>query len=106
MVSDDCGVQVVGVSCEVTKKGPESPSTVTVMSSLADEAPPASLSLTEYLNFIVLDTEGTTSQVDCVCPASTVASLGMYLLGDGKASSDLNIGPNTDVFDGGILPIC
>src|SRR5690554_1315922 len=62
-------VSVVPVSqklvpdCEVTTKGPELPSTVTLILSLAEAPPPTKLSRTVYLKFITLLTEGITSHL-------------------------------------------
>src|SRR5690606_29183098 len=99
-------VQVVAVVCEVTTNGPEPPSTTTAILSLAVEAPPATLSRTVYLKFIVLPTEGTTSQVLWVFPANTVGRAGIYLSGSGNGSIDLKAGPRVEVFNGGMGAGC
>ena len=82
----------------LTENGPAVPLTVTTISSLLFPAPPALLSRTVNLKFIVLATEGnasTTISVPCVvvAPANTRDKFGKYLTGVVEELYDLNVGP-------------
>ena len=83
----------------VTTKGPAVPFTVTIISSLLFVEPPALLSLTVNLKFIVLATEGTASTTISepevvVAPVKTDCILGKYLVVDVEGLYDLKVGPD------------
>ncbi len=52
---------------------------------------------------MVLDTDGTTSQVEAKEPERTVLKAGIYLSGDIDGVSDLNAGPAVELETGGIV---
>jgi len=80
------------VVCEVTSNGSVSITSITI-SSIAKLPLVALLSLTVKVKFIVLATDGITSQSFSVLPATTVGKLGRYLYDDVVGEKDLNAGP-------------
>ena len=86
-------VQLVAAPCEVITNGPAVPFTVTNIKSDAVCPPPTLLSLTINEKFIVLATEGVTSQVEANVLLITVANAGIYLFGEIVGLIDLYNGP-------------
>lgn len=84
--------------------GPAVEVVLTVMSSWSLQPPPEALSRTVTLKFIVLVTEGITSQVNGP-PESWLAIVGKYLVGLVEGEMDLKLGPPVAVATGAWVEI-
>ena len=105
IVFESSEFQEVALDWEVTLNGPEESLNVKVISLLADWPPFKLLSLTFTPNFIVLLTDGNTSQALFKSPAITVFWLGKCLIGDVLGETDLKDGPSVDVGIGGAIAV-
>ena len=96
----------------VTANGPAVAFTVSIISSELFAEPPALLSRTVNLKFIVLATDGKASTVISVpavvvAPVNTEAILGKYLTGEVLEEYDLKVGPEVFVaLAAELAPVC